>query len=55
MGQAEAMKPAPDYVEPTAVFIHSHVRRPSFRDFEPVSLQRPSWFMKLGPDADFEG
>lgn len=54
--QKEAMQPDRDYVEPAQVFIHEHVRRPSWRDYEArVALKRPVWFTRLESDVDFGG
>ena len=50
------MRPDRDYVEPAQVFIHEHVRRPSWRDYEErAPLKRPVWFTRLESDADFGG
>ncbi|MCY4522983.1 MAG: hypothetical protein OXC13_19685 [Caldilineaceae bacterium] len=50
------MQPDPDYAEPAQVFIHEHVRRPSWRDYEDrASLKRPVWFTRLESDADIGG
>ncbi len=53
--QQEAMQPDADYVPPDAVFLYTHVRRQSYRDFEQESLQRPRWFTRVASDSSYPG
>ncbi len=53
--QAEAMQPDPDYVPPDSVFLYTHVRRQSYRDFDRESLQRPRWFTRIESDSNYQG
>ncbi len=53
--QQKAMQPEPDYVAPNSVFLYTHVRRQSYRDFEQERLQRPRWFTRLESDSNAHG